>query len=135
MDYIKVGYFLGRKQADLLIKKNLKHLIQFQNNFPNAVIIIIDFDLFQTDNYPIRCFRLGKPLMDMVDQIAIEESENQDIFKVFCESQDLLKFVNFTIREDVYNVFSSLVDKKACENRNESYYKINHERNALFKRV
>jgi hypothetical protein len=111
MDFVRIGHFFCKEQSDLLKKKNLKQLIDFQKHFPNAIILFFDYNLSKTDSYAFECFRIHKNLMELVDLIDIEEDE-PDIFKKFVSSDDILQRINFTISEDVYSLFTSLSETK-----------------------
>lgn len=109
MDATRVGYFICKQYTELLKKKSLKQYIDFQKRFPNAVILFLDYSLFKAGNYAFQCFRINPKLMNIVDQLEIEDDQ-ADIAKKFVASSDLLKNLNFTLIEDAYSLFSSLVD-------------------------
>jgi hypothetical protein len=109
MDFIQVGFFSCRAYREFFNKKNIKQFLNFQQKFPNAVFIFVDFELLKTGNYGIQCFRINKSLMDIVDKLGIEEQQ-QNLSTKFITEEKFFKNLIFTLAEDVYSVFSSVAN-------------------------
>jgi hypothetical protein len=112
MDFIQVGFFFCKAYIEYFNKKNLKEFLNFQQKFPNAVFIFVDFELIKTGNYGIQCFRINKSLMDISDKLGIEE-EQQNLSSKFIPEEKFFKNLSFTLSEDVYSVFSSVANDEA----------------------
>lgn len=114
MDSTQLGFFFCKDQADLISKQNLITFIQFQQKFPNAVFLYVDYKMLKLNSYPFRLFKLSQKLVNTVDMIEIyqDESNIEDLFKRFIASEDMFKEVNFKINDDVYSLQAALINKQ-----------------------
>lgn len=114
--------------------------MNFQQKFPNAVFIFVDYELLKTENYGIQCFRINKNLMDIVDKLGIEEDQ-QDISTKFIPYDKFFKNLSFNLIEDVYSVFSAVSNDESikitddkCEERKDKFLNYGLKNN-LFVRI
>jgi hypothetical protein len=136
-DYMVIGYFSCKESSELLKKKNVKHLIEFQKKYPSAVFINYDRSMTQNGLYDLNCYRLNKSLMDLVDLIEIEENE-PNILKKFTPSDQLTTRLNFRIKSDIFSMVSKLTDDQEVSDAHtskERELKLNVDKANIFRRL
>ena len=136
LDNTKIGFFLCGVGTELLSHQKLKTFIEFQQIFPNCIILTIDINSLKTNCYPFKCFRISEKMMEKFEEEEIEENIYLDkppatkdfykqMFKKLQLNNSMIKELNLKVGDDLMNLFEDLAEKKYLneeENNMENNY-------------